>query len=475
MQTLQITTSHEQQATLDAGAVEQFQQSMQGRVISPEDEVYDHARRLWNGLIDKRPALIARCTGAADVAAAVHFARDHDLLLSVRGGGHNVAGRAVCDGGLVVDLSRMRAVRVDPARRTVQVQGGATLGEVDHETQAFDLAVPMGLVTATGIAGLTLHGGTGWLTRKYGLTLDNLVSVDIVTADGRIRKANETMNADLFWAVRGGGGNYGVVTSFEFQTHPVAPQVWFLDSVYPLSRAQEVLEVVRDFVRDAPEELGVFVTLWSAPDEQFIPKKHRLSPVIIVLGCWFGPFERGESVIRPLREIAEPVTDLSGPKRYLDVQRFFDKDYPDGRLYYWKSVCLQELNDAVIDPLIDQVATRPSPLSSLDIWFLRGAMNRVPADRTAFARRDVNYVLGIESNWTDPEQSNTNIAWAREVFEDMQQFARGSYLNFPGFVEDADTLLRGAYGANYERLQAIKAEYDPGNLFRGTLNIPPRG
>jgi FAD/FMN-containing dehydrogenase len=473
MHTLTVQTTAEPRITLGGDAVDGFARAFRGELIGPDDPEYEQARRVWNGLIDKHPALIARCSGPADVMAAVNFARAHHLLLSVRGGGHNVAGKAVCDDGLVVDLSRMRAVRVDPVRRLVRVQAGATLGDLDHETQAFGLAVPVGLVTATGVAGLTLHGGMGWLTRKYGLTLDNLVSVDIVTADGQWHRASEDEDADLFWAVRGGGGNFGAVTSFEFRAHPVGPEVWFVVAMYPISQAHAVLRFVRDFLHDAPEELGVLATLWTAPDESSVPAPCRGAPVVIVLACHCGPIQNGEKAIQPLRRIVTPLADLSGPRPFLEVQKFFDTDYPDGRLYYWKSVYLEDLSDEIIAAAVDHAATRPSPLTSLDLWFLEGAINRVPPDRTAFARRDVHYGIAIESNWTDPTRSDANIAWSRAVFDDLQRFARGTYLNFPGFMEDADRLLQGAYGDNYERLLAIKTAYDPDNLFRGTLNIVP--
>jgi FAD/FMN-containing dehydrogenase len=439
----------------------------------PDDPGYEQARRVWNGMIDKHPALIARCAEAADVVAAVNFAREQDVLVAVRGGGHNVAGKAVCDDGLVVDLSAMRGVQVDPVRRIARVQGGATLGDLDRQTQAFGLAVPVGLVTATGIAGLTLHGGMGWLTRRHGLTLDNLRAVEIVTADGQLCRASETENVDLFWALRGGGGNFGVVTSFEFHAHPVGPEVWFLATMYPLSQAHAVLSFVRDYLADAPEELGVLATLWSAPEETYVPQEYRGAPAVIVLGCYSGLYADGEKVIRPLRNITRPIADRSGPQQFLDVQKFFDADYPNGMFYYWKSVYLEDLSDEVIAAAAGHAFTRPSPLTSLDLWFLAGAMNRVPADQTAYARRDVKYALALESNWTDREHSDANITWTRAVFEDMQRFARGTYLNFPGFTEDADRLLQGAYDVNYGRLRTIKTRYDPGNLFHGVLNIVP--
>ncbi len=475
MEALHIQTNTLQPATLDEDAIQRLDQSLAGELIRPTDEVYDEARKVWNGLIDKHPALIARCADAGDVVTAVNFAREHDVLLSVRSGGHNVAGRAVCDEGLVVDLSPMRDVRVDPIRRTVQVQGGATLGDIDRATQPLGLAVPIGVVSATGIGGLTLHGGVGWLMRKYGLTIDNLLSVDIVTADGRLRRASETEHGDLFWAIRGGGGNFGIVTSFEFRAYPVGPQVWFLATVYPIAQAKRVLQFTRDFVADAPEDLGLLATLWSAPDAEPVPEEYRGTPAVIVAGCYSGPLEAGEQVIRPLREITEPIADLSGPVPFQNVQTFLDPDYPDGRLYYWKSVFLQELSDPSIDLLIGHAAARPSPLSSFDIIPLQGALTRVPADATAFARRDVSWLIGIEANWTDANQSDANIMWARQAFEDMQQFGHGTYLNFPGFMEDSDKLLQGAYEINYDRLRTIKGKYDPDNLFHGAVNIVPVG
>lgn len=460
-------------ALLGVNETSQLALSFRGQLIRRDDPEYDEARRVWNGMIDKRPAMIARCSGTADVMAAVNFARDRAVPFSVRGGGHNVAGRAVCDDGLVIDLSRMRAVHVDPVNRIVQAQGGAILGDIDHETQAFGLAVPLGLVTATGVAGLTLHGGMGWLTRKHGLSLDNLIAADVVTADGHLVRTSDAEHPDLFWALRGGGGNFGVVTTFEFQAYPVGPEVWFLTTIYPIAQGREVLKSLHNYMIDAPEHLGVLATLWNAPQEESIAPEYQGQPVVILLGCWSGPFEEGEQVLRPLREIVKPLADLSGPRRYLDVQRFFDADYPDGMLYYWKSAYLNRLDDEVIDALLHHAGTRPSPLTSLDLWFLGGAMNRIPVDRTAYVRRDARFALAIESNWTDPGQSDVNVAWSREVFHDMQRFSRGAYLNFPGFIEDRDKLLREAYGPNLDRLRDVKAGYDPNNLFEGLLNIPP--
>ena len=463
-------------AAVSKEAVAELRAAVHGQVLVPAGDGYDEARRIWNGMIDKRPALIVRCEGTADVIAAVDFAREHGVPLSVRGGGHNVAGKALCDDGLVIDLSAMRAVHVDPDARVVRAAGGAILGDIDRATSAgggFGLAVPLGVVSQTGVAGLCLHGGMGWLTRKHGLTLDNLIAVEIVTADGRLRRASETENADLFWAVRGGGGNFGVVTSFEFRAHSISPEVWFLGAMYPMSQAKRIVQFVERFMRQAPEELAVLVSLWSAPNDESIPPEHRGEPVIVLLGCYSGPFEKGERTIQPLRELGEPVADLSGPMPFAQVQCSLDADYPDGRLYYWKSVYLPELDEQIIDVLVDAARRRPSPLTSIDVWFLAGAATRVRPDATAYVRRDVPYAIGIESNWTDPAESDANVAWAKKLFDALQPFSRGTYLNFPGFMEDGETLLHGAYGANYKRLGAIKAKYDPANLFKGALNIPP--
>jgi len=474
MQALHVLTNTERVRKLDESTIAGFKRSVRGEFVTPADTNYDKYRAVWNGMIDKRPASIIRCAGQDDVITAVNFAKDHRLLLSVRGGGHNVAGKALCDDGLVIDLSCMRAVRVDPADLTVQVQGGARLGDIDHETAAFNLAVPFGLVSQTGIAGLCLHGGMGWLTRKYGLTLDNLLSVDIVTADGQLRRANESENEDLFWAVRGGGGNFGIVTSFEFRAYPIPEQVWFAGPIYPVSQAKQVLKFVAGFMEDAPEELGLIAIFWNAPKHPRVSEEHQGKPVIILAACYHGPFEKGEENIAPLRRIGTPIADLSEPMRFVDLQKFLDEDYPDGMLYYWKSLYLTRLDDEVFDALIAHAAARPSALSSIDVWFGEGALNRVAPDKTAFARRDARYVLAMEANWTSPDESEANIAWARECFKEMEPFSHGSYLNFPGFMEDSNKLLRGAYENNYERLRAIKAKYDPDNLFRGALNIAPK-
>ena len=459
---------------IDHDTLEALSGRLRGRIITPDSSDYEEARQVWNGMIDRRPAFIVRCAGAADIAEAVRFANEHGILTSVRGGGHNVAGNAVLDGAMVIDLSEMRSVRVDPLRRTATVEGGATLGDLDHETAPFGLAAPVGVVSATGVAGLTLHGGLGWLTRKHGAALDNILSVDIVTADGAFKKASAEENADLFWAIRGGGGNFGIVTSFEFRLHPVGPNVWFAAVFYPLDEAEKVLRFYRDHMSDAPEELGTLAVLWTAPEEEFIPVEAQGQSAIVLLACYSGPFDQGEEAIRPFREVAEPLADLSGPMPFKEVQQFLDADYPDGRNYYWKSSYLEELSDETIATLIEHTKTRPSPLTSIDVWFLGGALQRTAEDATAFTQRHAPVLIGVESNWDEPNREEENIGWARKVIEDMQRISdAGAYLNFPGFSEEGEAQLMKAFGCNFDRLKELKTKYDPGNLFRANLNIPP--
>lgn len=467
------TIQTKNQAVLDDKIIDELRKSIKGELITPKDHNYNQHRKVWNGMIDKHPAMIVRCTDSPDVIATVNFAHENEILLSVRGGGHNVAGKALCNDGLVIDLSNMRSIHVDQVNQTVSVQGGATLGDIDNYTAPFNLAVPLGLVSKTGVAGLCLHGGIGWLTRKYGLTLDNLLSVDIVTSDGQLRHANESQNEDLFWAIRGGGGNFGVVTSFDFRAYPVPEKIWFISPIYPVSQAKKVFQFVNDFMKNAPEELGLIATLWNAPEHKSVPVEYQGSPVITILGCYHGQFEKREEIIKPLRQIGKPIADLSESMRFVDLQKYLDEDYPDGMQYYWKSLYLTSLDDKVFDTLIKHAAERPSMLSTLDLWFTQGALNHVGQDKTAFARRDFQYMLAIEANWIIPEQSDANISWARNCFDDMQQFAHGSYLNFPGFVEDGDKLIKSAYENNFKRLQAIKLKYDPENIFHGMLNIIP--
>jgi FAD/FMN-containing dehydrogenase len=446
--------------------------NVRGTILQPADSGYAEACRLWNGTILRRPQLIVKATGPADVRTAVLFAREHRLPLAVRGGGHNVAGNALCDDGLVVDLSNMRGVRVDPARRRARVEGGATLGDVDHETQAHGLATPLGVVSRTGVGGLTLHGGLGFLTRKHGLACDNLVAADVVTADGSFVTADLEHHSDLLWALRGGGGNFGVVTSLEYELHPIGPDVWMFMVMYPMDQAARVFRFFRDTMADAPDEFMALAILWNSPHEEPVPEAARNKPVAVLAGSYSGPFADGERAIAPFRQVAEPLVDFSGPMPYVAAQRLFDADYPDGRRYYWKSLYLDSLDDAAVATLTDHAARRPSKISSVDVWALGGAMRREPRGGSAFAHRDRPFLLGIEANWQKAGDDETNVTWARGLFNDMRRFSSGGmYLNFPGHAEEADALLRESFGPSYARLQTVKAKYDPDNLFRSTFNI----
>ena len=464
------------QTGLDAQALTTFTETVRGEVLTPEDPGYDEARAIWNGLIDRRPALIVQCSGAADVVDAVNFAREHGLDLSIKAGGHNVAGNAVNDGGIVLDLSQMRGVHVDPDTSTVRVQGGATWGDADRESQLFGLAVPGGVVSTTGVAGLTLHGGLGHLRRKHGLSIDSLVSVDIVTADGQFRKASATENEDLFWAVRGAGSNFGVVTSFEFQAYPVGPMVFVGATFYPLEEGPTVIAGWRDFMATAPEELSSLAICWSIPPAPPFPPEVHGTPIVAVAAAYIGPLDEGERVVQPLRELAEPVVDASGPWPWLGLQSGFDAIFPKGELRYWKSRSVGELSDEVIAEIIELADRRPTPQTDISIWHHGGAMSRVAESETAYGGRDVPFLVTAEASWTDPAQNDEAIGWAREVFDAMGRYTTGRvYLNFPGLGEEKEELARAGYGENYDRLAELKAKYDPDNLFRMNINIPPAG
>lgn len=456
--------------TIQPAAFETLQASLRGQLIDPNGAEYETARRVWNGMIDRRPALIARCTGAADVIASAAFAREHGLEIAVRGGGHNVAGNAVCDDGLVIDLSGMRSVRVDPDRRTAYAGPGCTWADFDHETQAFGLATTGGLVSTTGIAGFTLGGGIGWLVRKHGLACDNLRSVDLVTAEGRLLHASAAENEELFWGVRGGGGNFGVVTSFEYQLHPVGAVVGGL-VLHPLARAGELLHFYRDFVTGAPDELTTLVVILTAPPMPFIPQALHGTVMIAIVVCYAGEAAKGEEAVRPLRQFGPPAVDLIGPMPYVALQQMFDAGAPAGLQNYWKSAYLRGLDDAVIDTLCSYAERLPGPLCAVHLHHLGGAVARVPERATAFAYRDAAFVLNIPSLWADPADSDAVIAWTRSFFDAVQPYTEGAYVNFLG--AEGEERVRAAYGGNYERLAALKARYDPNNVFHFNQNIRP--
>jgi FAD/FMN-containing dehydrogenase len=445
-----------------------------GRLISAGHDDYHMARAVWNGAIDRRPRLIARCVGTADVVAAVRFARDHGLEIAIRGGGHNVAGTAVCDDGIVIDLSAMRGVRVDPAGRRAWVQGGALWGDVDRETQAHGLATTGGIVSHTGVAGLALGGGVGWLMRKHGLTVDNLVAADIVTADGERLRASEDEHPDLFWALRGGGGNFGVVTSFEFRLHPVGPTVLAGPVLWDARDAVEVLRFYRDFVREAPDELGTVVRFGAAPPLPAIPEELHWRPVLMVGACYAGPIEDGERALRPLRAFRASLLDLVGPTPYVGFQGALDSTVVHGWSYYWKSTHLPELRDDLVDVIAEHAFRGSSPRSYVAMFHLKGAVGRVAEEGTAFGNRQASHAMTIDAVWRPGEDvGDRDTAWARGFFAALGRFREGVYVNFLG-GDEAPGRVREAYGdAIYDRLSEVKSTYDPVNVFHHNQNIRP--
>jgi hypothetical protein len=448
---------------LSAEALTRFKGSLLGDVIQPGHPDYDAARALFNAMIDKRPGLIVRCREVSDVRRAVELARHHGLLVAVRAGGHNVAGKALCDGGLVIDLSPMKDLRVDPAARTVRAGPGLTWGEFDRGTQAHGLATTGGFISTTGIAGLTLGGGLGWLMRKHGLTCDNVGAVEIVGADGELRTADATHEPDLFWAVRGGGGNFGIVTAFEYRLHPVGEMLAGA-LFYPMDQARDVLRFYRELMATAPDELMAYALFAVSPDG---------TPVCVIATCFVGSLEAGERALRPLRSFGRPVADTVAPMSYLGIQSMFDPAFPGGRLNYWKSSFLRDLSDEAIDTLVGWFATVPSPQSGAALEPFGGAVGRVAEDQTAFPHRRAQYSLVIISMWTDPAETARNIGWAREFWSAMQPFSTEAvYVNYLD-TDDADR-VPAAYGAaHYQRLRLIKQRYDPDNFFRVNQNIGP--
>ena len=449
---------------------------LRGDVIAPGHAEYDAARRVWNGMIDRRPAAIARAIDADDVASAVRVATERELPLAVRGGGHNVAGTAVVDDGIVVDLSAMRGVRLDPSERTVHVQGGATWGDVDRVTAPLGLATPGGVVSETGVAGLALSGGVSHQRRRDGMTIDNLMSAEVVLADGRRVRASADENPDLFWALRGGGGNFGVVTSFELYLHELGPEVFALNVAYPLEDAQRVLAAWRDAVADAPDELTTAGMVWSLPVVDEIPEGLRGKPYVGVAGLWAGDPDEGERVTRHLRELATPLLDMSARVEYLDLQASLDPFFPAGRRYYWKALYLDGFSDGAIDLTVDWSERRASNDTLVIVRHVGGAISRVGAEETAFGDRSSEWMLSIDSTWDSPADDEANIEYTREFWDAAERLSTGqTYFNFPGLLEDADKEVRDSYGSNHARLARIKAAYDPENRFRLNQNIRPAG
>jgi FAD/FMN-containing dehydrogenase len=457
-------------------AVEALRRAGDTEVLVAGDAGYDGARAVWNAMIDRRPAAIVRCRKAADIVSAVAFARAQGLPISIRGGGHNVAGHAVGDGSVMIDLSKMRSVRVDAERRRAWVEGGANWGDVDRATQAFGLATPGGLISDTGVAGLTLSGGIGWLRSRHGLCIDNLASAEVVTADGRLVRASPEENADLLWALKGGGGNFGVVTTFEFMLHPVGPKVMFCAPIYSIEAGGGPIRFWRDFLRNKNDAVGSLVEFSTVPEDPTFPRDAWGKRVYTIAAAYAGAAAEGEALLQPLRKLAQPIADFSGHMDYCDMQKLFDTIMPFGQYRcYWKCHYLNGLGDDVIDKIVSENAAPPSPNTLSSIWNFGGATARVAADATAFGDRSMPYMLSIDSVWREAKDDEANIAWTRAFWTRMQPHSQQGrlYLNFAGLGEEGERLLRDSFGANYARLQAIKQKYDPENLFRYNQNIPP--
>ena len=448
----------------EQSAVEAFKSDLRGELLTPADIGYDAARTVWNAMMDKRPALIARCAGVADVITCINFTRTHNVLFSVRGGGHNVAGKAACDGGLMIDLSPMRGIRIDPTNRTASAEAGLTWHDLDHETLAFGLATTGGVVSHTGIAGLTLGGGLGWLMAKHGFTCDNLLSADIVTAEGKFLTVSKTHYEDLFWAIRGGGGNFGVVTSFEYQLHPIGSKILGGMVLYPMDRAREVLQFYRAYSANAPDDLTIFAGLLTTPDGL---------PVVAIITGWFGSFAEGTQHLKPLREFGSPLADLIGEIPYKQLQTLFDAAVPFGIRRYWKSGYCVELPDDLLEIMISNMAINPSPLSSVMFFHIHGAAARIGLPETAFTARQKQWDIDIISQWGDAADDEKHIGWARTFWQGIKPFSKGVYMNHLD-ADDSASRVRLAYGQNYKRLVSLKSKYDPGNLFRMNSNIAPK-
>jgi FAD/FMN-containing dehydrogenase len=446
---------------------------VRGELILPVDGGYDAARKVYNAMIDKHPALIMRCADIADVIAAVNFAREHKLAIAIRGGSHNVAGFGTCDDGLVIDLSRMKGIRVDPVKRTVRAEGGCTWGDVDHATHAFGLAAPGGIISTTGIAGLTLGGGIGHLTRKYGLSCDNLISADVVTADGRLITASADQNADLFWGLRGGGGNFGVVTSFEFRLHPVST-VFAGPILYPLEKSKDALRFYRDYMAKAPEDMNAFFAFLIVPPGPPFPEHLHNKTLCGVVCCYTGSLDKAEQVVRPLREFGPPVFEHVGPIPFPMLQSAFDALVPPGLQNYWKADFVKDLTDEVIEAHVKYGPDVPTIHTALHIYPVSGAAHRVGRDDTAFSYREAGFTHVIAALYPDPADTPKNKTWVQNYWSELHPHsAGGAYVNF--MMEEGEDRVAASYRDNYERLARVKAKYDPNNLFHVNQNIKPAG
>ena len=459
-------------SSLSGSAIEDLKGAVRGQVLQPGDGGYDDARRVWNAMIDRRPALIVRCAGVADVRRAIGFAREQHLLLAVRGGAHNIAGSAVCDDGLMIDLSPMRSVRVDPGARRAYVEPGATLADFDHEAQAFGLATPLGINSTTGVAGLTLGGGFGWLSRKHGMSVDNLRAADVVLADGELVHASADHHGDLFWAIRGGGGNFGIVTLFEFELHPVGPEVFGGLVVLPIDEAKAALQKYRTAAKTMPADLTVWAVLRLAPPLPFLPADVHGKPIIAFAICYTGEEAGRARVLETVHGFGTPYGEHVGPMPYAAWQKAFDPLLAPGARNYWKSHNFDDLDDGLFDAVLDAIGKLPSPQCEIFFGQIGEQTTRVPVDATAYPHRNAKYVMNVHGRWSDPSEDERCVAWAREFFRAATPFALGSvYVNF--LTEDENDRIGAAYGANYDRLVRVKTRYDPDNLFRYNQNIKP--
>ena len=455
-------------------AASRLADTIRGRVVTPSDDDYDQERRVWNGMIDRRPSLIVKCQGTADVIAALDYALDSDSSFTVRGGGHSVAGRAVADDSVLIDLSPMQAVSVDPGKRTARVGAGATWGVVDHETQAFGLAVTGGVDSRTGVAGLTLGGGVGYLARPYGLTVDHLRSAEVVLGDGRSVLADERQNSDLFWALRGGGGNFGIVTSFEYELNEVGPEVMTVQAFHRLDDASDALGSYRDFMLEASDQVGCYALMINTPPVEPFPKELWGSTILAVVGCHVGPLDEARRELSPLAEQGDPVLSVVDTMPYATLQSSFDAGAPDGGRYYWKAQYLEDLSDHAITQIVEHTDKLPGPFSNVFLEAMGGAVARVDPDETAFPHRSHPFNFGISSGWENAEDDDAAIGWTRDLHEAMAAYAvDGVYSNYVD--RDESDRVEAAYGRNLERLQEVKAEYDPDNVFNQNLNVIPSG
>lgn len=472
MNALTMAAVDGRRVSVEASALAKLAASIRGQLLQPGDADYDQARTVWNAMIDRKPALIVRCTGPADVMAAVNFGREHGLVTAVRGCGHNIAGSAVPDGGMMIDLSLMKSVRVDPINRRAEVGPGATLGDFDHEVQVFGLATPVGINSTTGIAGLTLGGGFGWLSRKHGLTVDNLTAADVVTADGRFLRADTKENPDLFWAIRGGGGNFGVVTRFEFQLHTLGPEIYGGLIVYPFKEAGSVLRKYREFTSTADDDTAVYAILRKAPPLPFVPESSH-GKEIVAFACFYGgKLENGEKAIDPVRGFGNVLGEHLGVQPYRDWQAAFDGLLTPGARNYWKSHNFSTLGDGAFDTAVEYAGRLPSDECEIFFGHLGGQVTRFPQDATAYPHRDSEFVMNVHGRWRKPADDARCVGWAREVYQKMAPFADGSvYVNF--ISEDETDRVQAAYGPNYKKLVEAKKKYDPDNFFRLNQNISP--